>query len=74
MPLVNGFNMDKDKIIEIVTDVENKSNNDLFEAEKFLYDEFEKTKSLIVELTHHLESVEESYLRITKEIKKRTTK
>lgn len=66
--------MEKNKIIEIISDTENKSNNDLFSAEKVLYDEFEKTKSLIVELTHHLESVEESYLRITKEIKKRTTK
>lgn len=66
--------MDKKKIIEIVTDAENKSNTDLFNAEKVLYDEFEKTKSIIVELTHHLENVEESYLKVTNEIKKRTSK
>lgn len=66
--------MDKKKIIEIVTDAENKSNSDLFTAEKVLYDEFEKTKSIIVELTHHLENVEESYLKVTNEIKKRTSK
>ncbi len=66
--------MDKKKIIEIVTDTENKSNSDLFSAEQVLHDEFEKTKSIIVELTHHLENVEESYLKVTNEIKKRTSK
>lgn len=36
--------MDKNKIVEIVTDVENKSNKDLFDALSFLSEEFEKNK------------------------------
>lgn len=66
--------MDIKKIIEIVSDVENKPNKDLTLAENILYDEFEKTKLLIIELTEHLEKVEESYLIITKEIQRRTGK
>jgi uncharacterized membrane protein YgaE (UPF0421/DUF939 family) len=63
--------MDIKKIIEIVTDVENKPNKDLSSAESILFEEFEKTKSLIIELTEHLDKVEESYLIITKEIQRR---
>jgi hypothetical protein len=66
--------MDIKKIIDIVSDVENKPNKDLSSAEVILYEEFEKTKSLIIELTEHLEKVEESYLIITKEIQRRTGK
>lgn len=66
--------MDIKKIIEIVSDVENKPNKDLTSAEVILFEEFEKTKSLIIELTEHLEKVEESYLIITKEIQRRTGK
>lgn len=63
--------MDVKKIIEIVSDVENKPNKDLLGAEVILFEEFEKTKSLIIELTEHLEKIEESYLTISKEIQKR---
>jgi hypothetical protein len=66
--------MEIKKIIEIVSDVENKPNKDLDSAEVVLYEEFEKTKSLIIELTEHLEKVEESYLIITKEIQRRRGK
>jgi len=66
--------MEKEKLIEIATDVKNKSNNDLFLAEKELYDEFEKTKSLIIDLTRHMESVSELYNNVNTEINKRQTK
>ena len=41
--------MDKEKIIDVVNDVKNKSNKDLFLAINELNDEFEKTKTLIEE-------------------------
>ena len=63
--------MDVKKIIEIVSDVENKTNKDLLTAEVILFEEFEKTKSLIIELTEHLEKIEESHLTISKEIQRR---
>jgi hypothetical protein len=63
--------MEKEKLIEIANDVENKSNKDLFIAVNELYDEFNKTKQLIVDLTRHLETVEMLYNNITKEIENR---
>jgi hypothetical protein len=66
--------MDKNRIVEIVKDVENVSNRDLFSAINVLNDEFEKTKTLIIELTRHLDLVEQHYTLINGEIEKRTKK
>lgn len=66
--------IDLNKIIEINNDVENKSNKDLFHAIDLLSIEFEKTKLLIVDLTRHLEIVENMYNNINKEIGKRVRK
>lgn len=64
--------MDKNKIIEIANDVVNKSNKDLFVVLDELGGEFEKTKNLIVDLTRHLEAIEDLYNKVNKEIEKRT--
>ena len=66
--------MEKEKIIEIANDVENRSNKDLFDASNDLHIEYEKTKDLIVNLTRHMEGVEQIYSKIKKEIDKRTKK
>ena len=66
--------MEKEKLIDIATDVKNKSNGDLFLAEKELFEEFEKTKTLIVDLTRHMESISELYNNVNTEIGKRQTK
>lgn len=63
--------MEKDKIIEIVQNVKDRSNKDLIESRDTLLVEFEKTKQLIIDLTRHLEAVEDSYEEINKEIGKR---
>jgi hydroxyacyl-ACP dehydratase HTD2-like protein with hotdog domain len=67
-------NMDKEKIIEISNDVENKSNKDLFVVVNELYEEYEKTKELIINLTNHLENVEIVYNNVNDEIAKRIKK
>ena len=41
--------MDKDKIIEVIKNVEDKSNKDLFLVVNELYTEYEKTKQLIID-------------------------
>jgi len=69
---VNYFNMEKNKIIDIIDDVTNKSNKDLFTALEQLSVEFENTKQLIIDLTRHLESIEDSYNAVNREIEKRT--
>ena len=65
------YNMEKEKIKEIVENVTNKPNKVLIECRDSLLDEFEKTKELIVNLTRHLEAIEEYYNVINNEISKR---
>jgi len=60
--------MDKDKVIEVAKDAKNKSNKDLTEARDLLLLEFENTKKLIIDLTHHMDAVEEYYTFINKEL------
>ena len=72
--MVLHIKMEKEKLIDIATDVKNKSNGDLFLVEKELYDEFEKTKSLIIDLTRHMESISELYNNVNTEIGKRQAK
>ena len=64
--------MNKEEIIEIAKDAQNKSNKDLSLTLIILKDEFEKTKDLIVNLTRHLDAVEDLYNNVNNEIKKRT--
>lgn len=66
--------MDKDRLIDITNDVENKSNKDLFMSLEHLSDEFEKTKQLIIDLTRHMEVIEDLYNKVNNEIFKRTKK
>jgi hypothetical protein len=66
--------MEAKKLMEVVNDVENKSNKDLFNSLNELNEEFNKTKQLIIDLTRHLETVEDFYNKVNKEIEKRTKK
>lgn len=66
--------MDQNKIFEILEDYKNKSNKDLLELLSFLNDDFYKTKDLIIKLTKHLDSTENSYNKILDEINNRTKK
>ena len=63
--------MDSQLLIEVANNVESKSNNELLIVADELYDEFEKTKQLIIDLTRHLDGVEVLYNRVNKEIEKR---
>lgn len=66
--------MEKNNILKILNDVENKSNKDLFEVQELLYKEHEKTKDIIINLTRHLDNIEISYDKVEKELKKRTNR
>ena len=66
--------MEKNKILNIANDVENKPNKDLISALNELHLEYEKTKELIISLTRHLDSVEILYNKVNEEIGKRNTK
>ena len=64
--------MEQEKILEILKDYKNKSNKDLISALDFLYEDFNKTKDLIVKLTLHLDTTEFSYNKLLEEINNRT--
>jgi len=63
--------MDKDKLIDIIGHVKDKSNKDLMDARTELKEEFEKTKQLIIDLTRHMEAVEDNYNIVNNEVGKR---
>ena len=63
--------MDKEKIKEITNDVSIVRNADLYEARDILLKEFETSKQLILDLTHHIDAIEIMYNKINEEIGKR---
>jgi len=63
--------MDIKIILEIAENVSKRSNKDLIEAATILTKEFEDTKTLMIQLSHHLDNVENSYYQISEEVKKR---
>lgn len=66
--------MEKEKLLDITNDVENKSNKDLITALSELSQEFEKTKTLIIDLTRHMEVIETLYNKTNNELNKRIKK
>ena len=48
-----------------------KSNKELFDMMTNLKSEFDKTKSLLIGLTHHLDDIEKKFKLIESELKKR---
>jgi hypothetical protein len=63
--------MDIKVILEIAENASKRSNKDLIEAATILTKEFEDTKTLMIQLSHHLDNVENSYYQISEEVKKR---
>ena len=60
-----------DLIVESCKNVDRLQNTILESNMDSLADEFEKTKNLIINLTHHLDKTEEVYNTFLKEHKKR---
>lgn len=60
--------MERERLESILSDLKNKPNKDLLEAEEFLFGEFEKTKNLIVDLTRHIDTIEEFHIKVTNEL------
>ena len=63
--------MDIKIILEIAENASKRSNKDLIEAATILSKEFEDTKTLMIQLSHNLDNVENSYYQISEEVKKR---
>jgi hypothetical protein len=63
--------MEKDKLINVIENLEHKSNKDLFETEDFLFKQHEELKNYIVDLTLKLEQIEDLHDKVLKEIENR---
>jgi uncharacterized protein YfdQ (DUF2303 family) len=63
--------MDKNRFVNVIDNIEHKSNKDLFEVEEFLFKQHEELKKYIVELTLKLETIEELHDKVLQEIEKR---
>ena len=68
----NHTNINSEQVLSILSEYKKSSNKDLISVLDFLSDDFEKSKELILKLTHHLDSTENSYNKILEEINKRT--
>lgn len=73
----NSFDLDKKRIqaseiLQIIKDYKNKSNKDLQIAMEFINEDFKVTKESLLKLTHHLDSLENTYNLIHKEYTNRT--
>ena len=48
-----------------------KPNKDILNEMSSLKEEFDKTKALLIDLTHHLDNLENTYNKLNEEMKKR---
>ena len=62
-----------EKLKNVLLEYKTLPNKELEYGLSVLSEDFEKTKSLIVKLTHHLDSLENNYNNILKEYKKRNS-
>ncbi len=63
--------METEEIKEILKNHKNKPNKDLVVVMDYLKEDFDKTKDLIIKLTHHLDGVEKEYNKVYDEYRKR---
>lgn len=63
---------ERDKINNIVNNLNDSSNSEIIYALDFLNADFEQTKDAIVRMTKHLDTVEIVYNKLLKELENRT--
>lgn len=61
-----------EKVVKIIKECKSSPNKDLVYALDFLKEDFNRTKENIINLTKHLDKVENSYNLILKEYQNRT--
>ena len=61
-----------EKVLKIIGDIKNSSNKDLMLVMDTIQEDFEFTKKIVIDSTHHLDKLELTYNTILKEYQKRT--
>lgn len=76
MVLESLYNMTKEEItnktMEVINDPKSSSNSDLIFAMDIIQKDFESVKETLIKLTHHLDSLENTYDLVLKEYNSRT--
>lgn len=76
MDLVNQYSMTKEeltkKTMEVIEDPKSSSNGDLIMAMDVIQKDFESVKETLIKMTHHLDSLENTYNLVLKEYNTRT--
>lgn len=60
-----------EQLQSIIKDIDSSSNKDLTEAMDFLKSDFSETKSMIIDLSNHLDNIEGLYNKILMEYENR---
>jgi SMC interacting uncharacterized protein involved in chromosome segregation len=69
--MIKSDKINYEQVTEIISDIQNRGNKDLVQVMDYLGEDFEETKNLIVELTKHLDNIENLYNSVLKEYKRR---
>ena len=65
--MINSSKIDIDKLNSIITEIKSSGNNELIQAMDFLSEDFEETKQMIINLSLHLDNVENLYNKVLSE-------
>lgn len=71
MEKYRNMNNNSKEILEIIKDFKSKSNVDLIKAMDYITEDFELTKKSLINLTHHLDKLENTYNKLLSEYKTR---
>ena len=64
-------NLSIEKFQTVIADLENSSNKEIVQALDFLKNDFEETKTMLMDLSNHLDNIENLYNSVLKEYVKR---
>jgi hypothetical protein len=70
--MIKSSKIDVEKLNTIITEIKSSDNQELVQAMDFLSEDFEETKQMIVNLSIHLDNVENLYNKILVEYNSRT--
>ena len=69
--MIQSNNITIEKFQNIISDLENSNNKEVSEALDFLKNDFEETKNMLIDLSNHLDNIENLYNSVLMEYNKR---
>lgn len=69
--MIKSSKIDVEKLNTIITEIKSSDNQELVQAMDFLTEDFEETKQMIINLSIHLDNVENLYNKILVEYNSR---